>query len=90
MLDYDTLQKQFDKMSGLTPEVRHWYTIQYASRLFHNGQVEDAEKLLDDLKDVNVTHLNNNTTLANILRQMGKTDAAEKLFLNFQQGQQGS
>ena len=83
MLDYDTLKKQFDEMSGLTPEARHWYTIQYASRLFYNGKAEDAKKLLDELKDVNVMHLSNNTTLANILIQMGKTDAAEKVISQF-------
>ena len=83
MLDYDTLKKQFDAMPGLTPEARHWYTINYASRLFHNGKAADAEKLLDELKDVNVTHLSNNTTLANILIQMGKTDAAEKVISQF-------
>ncbi len=83
MLDYDTLKKQFDEMSGLTPEARHWYTIQYASRLFYNGKAKDAEKLLDDIKDVNATHLSNSTTLANILIQMGKTDAAEKVISQF-------
>ena len=86
MLDYDTLKKQFDEMPGLTPEARHWYTIQYASRLFYNRKAEDAEKLeklLDELKDVNVTHLSNNTTLANILIQMGKIDAAEKVISQF-------
>ena len=82
-LDYDTLKKQFDAMPGLTPEARHWYTIQYASRLFYNGKVEDTEKLLDDLKDVNVTHLSNSPTLANTLIQMGKTEAAEKVISQF-------
>jgi len=82
-LDSDTFQKQFDEMSGLTPEARHWYTIQYANRLFYNGKAEDAEKLLDELKDVNVSNLSNNTTLANILIQMGKTDAAERVISQF-------
>ena len=82
-LDYDTLKKQFDAMSGLTPEARHWYTIQYASRLFYNGEAEDAEKLLDELKDVNVTNLSNSPTLANVLIQMGKTEAAEKVISQF-------
>ena len=83
MLDYDTFKKQFDEMSGLTPEARHWYTIQYASRLFYNRKAKDAEKLLDEIKDVNVTNLSNSTTLANILIQMGKTDAAEKVISQF-------
>ena len=83
MLDSDTLKKQFDAMPGLTPEARHWYTINYASRLFHSGKAEEAEKLLDELKDTNVTHLSNITTLANILIQMGKTDAAEKVISQF-------
>ena len=82
-LDYDTLKKQFDEMSGLTPEARHWYTIEYAVRLFYDGKAEDAEKLLDELKDVNVTNLSNNTTLADILIQMGKTDAAEEVISQF-------
>ncbi|RKU18681.1 hypothetical protein C6503_09090 [Candidatus Poribacteria bacterium] len=82
-LDYDTLKKQFDEMSGLTLEARHWHTIEYARRLFYNGKAEDAGKLLDELKDVNVTHLSNNTTLADTLIQMGKTDAAEKVISQF-------
>jgi tetratricopeptide (TPR) repeat protein len=83
MLDYDTLKKQFDEMPGLTPEARHWHTIRYARRLFHNGKAKDAEKLLDELKDVNVTNLSNNTTLVDTLIQMGKTDAAEKVISQF-------
>jgi len=82
-LDYDTLKKQLDEMSGLTPEARHWYTIEYASRLFYSGKPKDAEKLLDELKDVNVTNLSNNTRLTNILIQMRKTDAAEKVISQF-------
>ena len=83
ILDYDTLKKRFNEMPGLTAEARHWYTINYASRFFYNGKAEEAEKLLDELKDVNVTNLSNNTTLANILIQMGKTDAAEKVISQF-------
>ena len=30
MLDYDTLKQHLDKMSGLTPEARQWYTVEYA------------------------------------------------------------
>ena len=82
-LDYDTLKKQLDEMSGLTPKARHWYTIEYASRLFYSGKPKDAEKLLDELKDVNVTDLSNNTRLTNILIQMRKTDAAEKVISQF-------
>ena len=82
-LDYDTLKKQFDEMPGLTPEARHWYTIEYAQRLFYNGKPKDAGKLLEALKDVNVTNLSNSTTLANILIQTGKTDAAEKVISQF-------
>ncbi|MYA71021.1 tetratricopeptide repeat protein [Candidatus Poribacteria bacterium] len=82
-LDYDILKKQFDEMSGLTPEARHWYTIEYANRLFYSGKAKDAEKLLDELKDVNVLNLSNNTRLANILMQMRKTDAAEKVISQF-------
>ena len=83
MLDYDTLKKQFDEMSGLTPEARHWHTIRYARRLFYNGKTKDAEKLLDELKDVNVTNLSNNATFVDTLIQLGKTDAAEKVISQF-------
>ena len=83
MLDYDTLKKQFDEMPGLTLEAQHWYAINYASRLFHSGKAEEAEKLLDELKDVNVTNLSNITTLANTLIQMGKTDSVEKVISQF-------
>ena len=83
MLDYDTLKKQFDEMSGLTSEARDWYIIEYARRFFYNGKAEDAEKLLDELKDVNVANLSNVTVLAEILIQMGKIDAAEKVISQF-------
>ena len=83
MLDYDTWKKQFDEMSGLTREARHWYTIEYARRLFHNGKAKDAERALDELKDVNVTNLSNHTIFIDTLIQMGKTDAAEKVISQF-------
>ena len=83
MLDYDTLKKHLDEMSGLTPEARHWYTVEYAVRLFYNGKATDAEKLADELKDVNVANLGNNHRLADILIRMGKTDAAEKVISQF-------
>ena len=81
--NYTTLKKQFDEMPGLTPEARHWYTIEYAQRLFYNRKVEDAKKLLDELEDVNVANLSNINRLADTLIQMGKTDAAEKVISQF-------
>ena len=83
MPDYDTWKKQFDEMSGLTPETRHWYTIDYARRLFYNGKAKDAERALDELTDVNVTNLSNHTIFIDTLIQMGKTDAAEKVISQF-------
>ena len=81
--NYTTLKKQFDEMPGLTPEARHWHTVEYARRLFYDGKAEDAEKLLDDLKDVNVANLSNITALADILIQIGRTDQAEKVIAQF-------
>ena len=81
--NYTTLKKQFDAMPGLTPEAQHWHTIEYARRLFYSGKAKDAEKLLDELKDVNVANLSNITALADILIQIGKTDAAEKVISQF-------
>ena len=90
MLDYDTWKKQFDEMSGLTPEARHWHTIEYARRLFYNGKAKDAERALDALKDVNVTNLSNRTIFIDTLIQMGKTDAAEKVISQFPTSAAGS
>ncbi|MDE0681543.1 MAG: tetratricopeptide repeat protein, partial [Candidatus Poribacteria bacterium] len=82
-LDYDTLKKQFEEMSGLTPEARYWYTIEYARRLFYDGKAEAAEKLLDELKGVNVTNLSNITGLAEILIRKDTSDAAENVTSQF-------
>ena len=82
-LDYDRLKKRLGEMSGLTPEARLWHTIEFARRLFYNGKPKDAERLLDELENVNVSNLSNNTVLVDILIRMGRTDAAEKVIAQF-------
>ena len=78
-LDYETLKKYLDEMTGLTSEARFWYIAQYASSFYRNGQKEDAEKLVVELEDAKVTDLKTGARIVNTLAQMGKTDAAEKI-----------
>ena len=78
-LNYETLKKHLDEMTGLTPEARYWYIAQYADNFYRRGQKADAEKLVVELEDAKVTDLDTGEKIVNTLAQMGKTDAAEKI-----------
>ena len=56
-LNYETLKKYLDEMTGLTPEARYWYIAQYADSFYRRGEKADAEKLAVELEDVKVTDL---------------------------------
>ena len=78
-LNYETLKKYLDEMTGLTPEARYWYIAQYADSFYRRGQKADAEKLAVELEDAKVTDLDTGEKVVNTLAQMGKIDAAEKV-----------
>ena len=44
----------FDELTGLAPEARYQYIVQYAKTLYRRDKKADAEKLLDELKSVQV------------------------------------
>ena len=78
-LDYETLKKSLDEMTGLTPEARFWYIAQYASNFYRQGQKEDAEKLAAELEGAKVSDLKTGARIVNTLTQLGKTAAAESI-----------
>ena len=82
-LNYETFKKHLDEVTGLTPEARHQYIIQYTEKLYRRGEKADAEKLLDELKGVQVSDLSTGVMLVDVLVLMGKMDTAEKVIAQF-------
>ena len=80
-LDYETLEKYLNEMTGLTPEARLWYSARYAGSFYRQGRKAAAEKLAAKLEGAKVTDLRTGSTIINILAQMGKTEAAEKILV---------
>ncbi|RKU12664.1 hypothetical protein C6501_10760 [Candidatus Poribacteria bacterium] len=78
-LKYDSFKNQLDKMTGLTTDARNWYISEYAVRFYHQGNLKDAEKLLNELEGVNLSNLSNRSRLLDVYVQMGKVDAAERI-----------
>ena len=76
---YETLKEYLDKMTILAPDARLWYIAEYARNFYRQGRKEDAEKLIVELVDAEVSDLNTGTTIVSTLARMGKTDAAEKV-----------
>ena len=92
-LDYDKFKTLLDKMTWLTPEAREWYIAEYARRFHYQGKKEDAEKLLTELENSKVINSPNSQMLVEIFVQLGKFDAAKKIFDEVQissSGQQSS
>ena len=81
-LDYETLKKYLDEITGLTAEARLWYVARYVSDFYHfyrRGQKADAQKLVAELEAAQVTDLGTASMLISALAQMNKTDAAERI-----------
>ena len=78
-IDYETLKKYLDEMTGLTSEARLWYIALYASSFYRQGRKADAEKLVAVLEGAKVTDLSTGELLVSALAQMDKTGAAEKI-----------
>ena len=78
-LDYETLKKYLDEITGLTSEARLWYVASYASDFHRQGRKADAQKLVAELEGAQVTDLGTGSMLINALARMNKTDAAEKI-----------
>ena len=78
-LNYETFKKHLDEATGLTPEARYQYIIQYTEKLYRRGEKADAEKLLDELKGVQVSDLSTGVMLVDVLVLMGKMDKAEQV-----------
>ena len=76
---YETLKKQLDEMTGLTPQARLWYIARYASNFYRQGRKGDATKLLDEIETVKVTDLNTGSMLVGTLALMGKLEVAEQV-----------
>ena len=82
-LNYEIFKKHLDEMTGLTPEARHQYIIQYTEKLYRRGEKADAEKLLDELEGVQVPNLSTGVMLVDVLVLMGKMDKAENVITQF-------
>ena len=82
-LNYETFKKHLDELTGLTPEARYQYIIQYTKTLYRRGKKADAEKLLDELKSVQVPDLSTGVMLVDVLVLMDKMDEAEKVIAQF-------
>ena len=72
--NYETFKKHLDEVPGLTPEARYQYIIQYTKTLYRRGKKADAEKLLGELKSVQVPNLNTGVMLVDVLVLMGKNE----------------
>ena len=82
-LNYKTFKKHLDELTGLTPEARYQYIVQYTKTLYRRGKKADAEKLLDELKSVQVPDLSSGIMLVDVLVSMDKMDEAEKVIAQF-------
>ena len=78
-LNYETFKKHLNEATGLTPEARHQYLIQYTEKLYRRGEKADAEKLLDELRGTPAPDLSTGVMLVDVLVLMGKMDEAEKV-----------
>ena len=78
-LNYETFKKHLDELTGLTPEARYQYIVQYTKTLYRRGKKADAEKLLDELKSIQVPDLSSGVMLVDVLVLMDKMDEAEKV-----------
>ena len=81
-LDNETFEKYLNDIIGLTDEARLWYRVQYGSKLYREGKIAAAEKLLTGIENTKVTTINTAFILVNALVQMGKTQAAENVIAN--------
>ena len=82
-LDYETVKKYRDEMTGVAPQAQLWYIAQYARRLWLQRKKADAAKLLDEFKDAKVTDPGTASQLVIAFAQVGKIDAAEKIIAQF-------
>ena len=82
-LNYETFKKHLDALTGLTPEAQYQYIVQYTKTLYRRGKKADAEKLLDELKSVQVPDLSSGVMLVDVLVLMDKMDEAEKVIAQF-------
>ena len=78
-IDYETLKKYLDEITGLTSEARFWYIASYASDFYRRGWKADAEKLVVELEAAKVTDIRTASMLVTALTQMKRTDTAEKI-----------
>ena len=78
-IDYETLKKYLDAITGLTSEARLWYIASYASDFYRRGWKADAEKLVVELETAAVTDIPTASMLVTALTQMKRTDAAERI-----------
>ena len=78
-LDYETVKKYIDEMSGVALQARLWYIAQYARRLYLQQKKTAAAKLLDEFGDAKVTDPRTASQLVRVFAEMGNIDAAERL-----------
>ena len=78
-IDYETLKKYLDEITGLTSEARLWYIASYASDFYRRGWKADAEKLVVELEAAEVIDVRTASMLVTALTQMKRTDAAERI-----------
>ena len=82
-LNREAFKKYLDEATGLTPEARHQYIIQYTGKLYRRGKKADAEKLLDELKGIRMPDLSTGVMLVDLLILMDKMAEAEKVIAQF-------
>ena len=78
-IDYETLKKYLDAITGLTSDARLYYIASYASDFYRRGWKADAEKLVIELEAAEVTDIGTASMLVTALTQMKRTDAAERI-----------
>ncbi len=81
--DSDFLAQYINDVTDLPPEIRFWYIVQYASILSREGRKADAQKLVEKIKDEEITDLNTGATLITTLAQIEAVDRAQKLLDQF-------
>ncbi len=77
--DHETVMKQLDKMSQVSPESRVLYVSTYASYLYQQGKRDMADKLLPEIVNAKVDDMQTALLLVSSLTRMNKVDEAEKI-----------
>ena len=81
-VDSDTILRYLKSSSGLSEDVRIWYTTKYVNQLFNEGKLLEAEKLIRDLQNTTFTDLKTLYAIIGTLVLADNIEAAEKLIFS--------